>query len=154
MVCLTPFLPNPKSQTSSSSQMEFSGAFPSTSTSALAVLANPEGNASSRYPDKFLEGSGCLGHSCFSGWSLVLDPRPVLNVETFEVVEERGHSGWGRSWQRNGNKGPWGRCISGTMQTGLPDGLGEGGLGVSVLEEVGAPSAPVWGVRSTGHLSG
>ena len=31
------------------------------------------------------------------------------------------------------------------MQTGLPDGLGEGGLGVSVLEEVGAPSAPVWG---------
>lgn len=42
----------------------------------------------------------------------------------------------------------------GAMQTGLPDGLGERGLGVSVLEEVGAPSAPIWGVRSTGHLSG
>lgn len=47
-----------------------------------------------------------------------------------------------------------GKVHMGPMQTGLPDGLGEGGLGVSVLEEVGAPSAPVWGVRSTGYLSG
>lgn len=30
----------------------------------------------------------------------------------------------------------------GAMRTGLPDGLGEGGLGVSILGDVGAPAAP------------
>lgn len=112
MVCLTPFLPNPKSGTSSSSQMEFSGDFPPPpplplqSPPTLRVMPVPG-------TDKFLEGSGCLRHTCFSGWSLVLDPRQVLNLETFEVVEERGHGGWRRSWQRNGKKGPWGRCTWG-----------------------------------------
>lgn len=67
--------------------MEFSGAFPPTSTSALAVFTNP-GVMPVPGTDKFLEGRGCLGHTCFSGWSLVLDPRQVPDLETFEVVEE------------------------------------------------------------------
>lgn len=52
--------------------------------------------------------------------------------------------------------GPRGRGggAHGATPTGLPDGLGEGGLGVSVLEEAGAPAAPIWGVRSIGHLNG
>lgn len=35
-----------------------------------------------------------------------------------------------------------GEVRMGAMWTGLPDGLGEGGLGVSVLEDVGAPAHP------------